>query len=121
MTEEQARAFAADWIDAWNSHDLDRVLAHYHPDFQMESPLIVTIANEPSGRLRGRDPVRAYWAKALARSPDLHFQLLGILVGANSLCLYYERTSTGRHACEYFEFDAAGKVVRAAAHYRIPS
>ena len=27
--------FAAEWIAAWNSHDLERILAHYTDDFEM--------------------------------------------------------------------------------------
>lgn len=32
-----ARRFAADWIAAWNRHDLDAILAHYTDDFEMRS------------------------------------------------------------------------------------
>jgi ketosteroid isomerase-like protein len=28
MTEAEARALAREWIDAWNAHDLDRILAY---------------------------------------------------------------------------------------------
>jgi ketosteroid isomerase-like protein len=44
-----AECFANDWIAAWNSHDLDRILAHYEDDFEMTSPLIVAFVGEPSG------------------------------------------------------------------------
>ena len=37
-----AERFATDWIAAWNSHDLDRVLTHYEDDFEMSSPLIAS-------------------------------------------------------------------------------
>lgn len=107
--------FAADWIAAWNSHDLDRILAHYHPDFEMSSPHIVAIAGEPSGRLRGRAAVGAYWAKALARLPDLHFRLIGCYLGADSVALHYQ--GVRGPAVETFFFDPQGLVVRAAAHY----
>jgi ketosteroid isomerase-like protein len=43
-----AENFAAEWIAAWNSHDLDRVLSHYAGDFEMSSPIIAQIAGEPS-------------------------------------------------------------------------
>jgi ketosteroid isomerase-like protein len=26
-----ARQFAQDWVNAWNSHDLDSILTHYQP------------------------------------------------------------------------------------------
>jgi ketosteroid isomerase-like protein len=32
MTSGEAQAFADEWIAAWNSHDLDRVLSHYAPE-----------------------------------------------------------------------------------------
>ena len=41
-----AELFASDWIAAWNSHDLDRILAHYEDDFEMTSPLIVALVGE---------------------------------------------------------------------------
>ncbi len=30
---EFANKFARAWLDAWNAHDLDRILALYEPDF----------------------------------------------------------------------------------------
>jgi ketosteroid isomerase-like protein len=110
-----AERFAADWVAAWNRHDLAAVLAHYADDFEMSSPYIVSIAGEPSGRLRGKAAVGAYWAAALGRMPDLHFELVDTLVGVESITLYY-RTARGT-AAEVFHFDAGGRVARAAAHY----
>ena len=118
MDAKFAEAFAADWIAAWNAHDLDRVLAHYSDDFEMTSPHIVQIAREPSGTLHGKAAVGAYWAKALGLFPELNFELVSILAGVDSVTLYY-RGSRGRLAAEVFHFDAAGKVRRAFAHYAI--
>lgn len=115
MDREFAEHFAQDWIDAWNAHDLARVLAHYTDDFEMSSPVIIRVAGEPSGTLRGKDQVGGYWAKALALNPDLRFELVHTLVGVNSITLYYH---SGRGAAaEVFHFNQAGLVDRAAAHY----
>ena len=65
LTQIQAETFASDWIEAWNSYDLDRILAHYSEDFEFSSPFVVRIGSEPSGRLRGHKGVGAYWTKAL--------------------------------------------------------
>ena len=107
--------FAADWIDAWNTHDLDRVLSHYTDDFDMSSPVIIKVAGEPSGTLRGKEAVGSYWAKALKLVPDLHFELISTLVGVNSITLYY-KSARGLSA-EVFHFNHEGKVSRAYAHY----
>ena len=55
-----AEHFARDWIDSWNSHDLERILSHYSDQFEMSSPVIIQVAGEPSGTLKGKDAVGAY-------------------------------------------------------------
>jgi hypothetical protein len=111
-----ARELAAEWIAAWNAHDLPRVLSHYTDDFEMASPKIVDIAGEPSGVLRGKAAVGAYWRKALDRIPNLKFELLAVFVGARSVALHY-RNQAGGLAVETLELDDKRHVHRAAAHY----
>lgn len=110
-----ARRFAQDWIAAWNSRDLERVLAHYRDDFEMSSPLIVAVTGEAGGTLRGKAAVGAYWAKALARLPVLYMELREVYTGVDSVVLRY-RGPRGESA-ETFFFDGDGKVCKAAAHY----
>lgn len=113
-----ARHFAADWLSAWNRHDLAAILSHYAPDIDMHSPYIAVLADEPSGVLHGKAAVGSYWEKALARMPDLHFALIDVFCGADSLVLHYH--GPGGAVAEVFEFGAHGKVIRAAAHYAHP-
>lgn len=116
VTPEQAEKFADEWVDAWNAHDLDRILSHYEDDFEMSSPVIVRIMGEPSGTLKGKPQIAEYWRKALANAPDLHFEKLHVLRGANSVTLIY-RGHRGLSA-EVFLFAKTGKVAAAFAHYQ---
>ncbi|TRW93182.1 nuclear transport factor 2 family protein [Candidatus Methylobacter oryzae] len=118
MNNAFAEHFAKDWIDAWNSHDLARILSHYDDDFEMSSPVIIQLAGEAGGTLRGKAAVGAYWAKALQLIPDLHFELITTLVGVNSITLHY-RGAGGRLAAEVFHFNEEQKVVKAFAHYSL--
>ena len=120
MDKGFAERFAADWIASWNAHDLDRVLLHYAEDFEMSSPVIVQMVSELSGTLRGKVAVGAYWKKALELMPDLHFELISVLVGVTSITLCY-KGARGRLAAEVFHFDAEQKVSRAFAHYHQPT
>ena len=113
-----AEHFATEWLAAWNAHDLPRILSHYADDFEMTSPVIVQLAGEPTGKLKGKAAVGAYWEKALKLIPDLHFELMGVLTGVDSITLYY-KGAKGRLATEVFHFDVNGKVVRAFAHYAV--
>ena len=111
-----AQAFAAEWIEAWNSHDLDRILSHYSEGFEFSSPFIIKLMGEPSGRLKGETAIRAYWSKALALRPDLHFRLVTVYSGVASIVIHYQRHDDS-FAAEFFEFGVGGKVIRSSAHY----
>jgi len=77
---------------------------------------IVQIAGEPTGRLVGKAAVGSYWATALARIPDLHFELLAVMHGIDSVVLHYRRAG-GQLTAEVFFFNSAGLVTRACANY----
>ena len=115
MNVESARRLAQEWIDAWNARELERILAHYDDDFEMHSPIIRALAGEPSGKLRGKAAVGAYWAKALERTPDLRFELVTALAGVDSVTVYY-KGHRGLSA-EVLHFGPGGKVRAAFAHY----
>jgi ketosteroid isomerase-like protein len=111
-----ARAFAEEWIAAWNAHDLERILSHYADDFQMSSPLIVERMKEPSGTLRGKDAIRPYWSLGLAAQPPLRFELMHVYAAVNSIAIHYRRM-TGALAVEVLIFDGRRRVVHGIAHY----
>lgn len=115
-TREEALHFAQEWVAAWNAHDLDRILTHYTDDFEMTTPFVVKLMNEASGTLTGKEMVRPYWKAALERFPDLHFELLNVFVGVNSVVIHYKSVQ-GLVACKVLFFNEQGKVCTAAAHY----
>ena len=38
LSEVEAGKFADDWIQAWNSHDLEAIMSHYAPEVVLTSP-----------------------------------------------------------------------------------
>jgi hypothetical protein len=118
MTPEQAKAFAEEWIGAWNRHDIKLLLSKCAPEFEMSSPLVTDAGADTSGTVRGREAVGEYWTRMLVRAPALRFDLAEVLTGAHSLVLVF-RTTSGRTAAQYLEFGADGKIVRGAAHFAL--
>lgn len=114
IAQETADAFAADWVSAWNAHDLDRIVSHYGEDVEFRSPIAERLLG--AGTIRGRQELRAYFEEGLARAPQLHFELLHVLPGVDSVTLCY-RGVGGVLAAEVMELDGAGRVRRAMAHY----
>jgi len=119
ITRDFAEKFAEEWIRAWNSHDLERIFAHYTDDFEMSSPLIVERMGEPSGALRGKASIRPYWSRGLAATPPLRFELEEVLLGVSSIVILY-RNAAKRRVAEALFFNEKLQVTRAAAHYGAP-
>jgi ketosteroid isomerase-like protein len=126
LSEAEADAFVAEWMDAWNAHDLDRVLEHYADDVEYYSPFIAQMA-EPGGpgadgRLTGKAAVRRYFAAALERNADLHFDPPAhVAVGAGSVSFVYT-SIRNLTAVETLVFAPGTRTVaRAHCHYRSPA
>jgi len=116
LSGTDAQQFADSWIQAWNSHDLDAVMAHYAPEVVLTSPTAAKLLNDPSGTITGKEAVRSYFERGLKAYPDLTFELLDVMWGISSVVLYYlnqKGTKTG----EFMELDAQQKVVRVVANY----
>ena len=115
MTEDEARSFAADWIEAWNSHDLDRIMTHYAEDLLI-SPIAAQLLNDPAGMVRGKDSLREYFQKGLNAFPQLRFDLIEVMRGVSSIVLYY-RNQKGTKSGEFMELNPQRKITRVVANY----
>jgi ketosteroid isomerase-like protein len=109
-------ALGRNWIAAWNSHDLERVLALYADDTEMTSDRIPAFGFDASGTLRGKANLRMYWGKALQLLPNLHFELIDTYVSPNSLVVFYQN-ERGAKICEYLRLDAQGKIIQGSANH----
>jgi len=110
------REFAVDWVEAWNSHDLTRVLSHYEEDVVLTSPRIRFILGKDDGTIRGKASLRDYMGMALKKIPDLRFTLDRVFSGVNVVVLEFH-TNDGRHGAEFMEFGRNGLVARVSATY----
>ncbi len=110
-----ALAFAAEWVAAWNSGDLERIFSHYVDDFEMRSPLIVERGFSPTGVLRGKEAIRPYWGAGISGArPPLRFELVDAYAGVGTVAIHYR--SIGRKVVvEVIEFDEQRRAVRGCA------
>ena len=113
-------ALGESWITAWNSRDLDRVLALYAEDAEMSSDGIVRLGFTVQGSVRGKQNLRAYWSKALAMLPNLHFVPTGFFTSPNSVIVHYTN-DRGQTICEYLRVGQtgtnAGLIVQGSANH----
>ena len=116
LTEENAHKFAEEWIAAWNSRDLDRIMAHYAENAVLISPVAAKLLSDPSGAVKGKQALRAYFKKGLDAFPQLKFELIETMWGLSSIVLYYVNQK-GTKSGEFMEMDAEGQVIKVVANY----
>jgi ketosteroid isomerase-like protein len=101
--------FADEWVRAWNGHDVEAVLAHFHDDVVFSSPVAARVLPETGGVVRGKPALRDYWMTALGMLPDLHFDVIGVYQGESLLVINY-CNERGGLVNEVLMFDEAGLV-----------
>lgn len=109
-------ALGRTWVEAWNAHDLERVLALYEEAAVMTSDRIPLLGFDASGTVRGKESLRAYWGKALGLIPNLHFTLIDLFVSPDSVVVFYEN-ERGKRICEYLRVNDAGLIVQGSANH----
>ena len=76
------------WIDAWNRHDLEAILAHYTEDVTFMSRAVVELGIDRAGSITGKAALRHVFAVGLAADPELCFVPLHAFVGVGEHALH---------------------------------
>ena len=116
LTAEDGARLAEEWIGAWNSHDVDRIIALYSPDVEFQTPTIIATMGIADGRVRGAEALREHFERGLERLPDLCFEHEQTYLGVRSLAIAY-RWRDGTSVAELHEYDDAGLIARVQALY----
>lgn len=113
-TERIARA----WMDAFNAHDVDRLMGLYAERCTHTSPKIRLLYPETGGLLLGKDALRRWWKDALQRVPTLRYELSGITCSADRAIVEYVRHAHGESPLPVAEvFDVQGGFIAASRVY----
>jgi ketosteroid isomerase-like protein len=119
LTRAGAEGLAREWVEAFNAHDLERILSHYAESVQLTSRLVTRVLGDPEGTVRGKAALRQYFATALAATPHLRFELLEVFVGVRSVAVYLRSNVRGLQL-EVMELDADERIARVLVHHRDP-
>lgn len=94
-TSADLLALARTWLDAFNSRDLEGLLALYAEDAIHTSPKLRAQKPETAGEIRGKAALRAWWADAMERLPGLHYAGNHLSAGEGRVVMEYERQNPG--------------------------
>jgi hypothetical protein len=108
------RKHADRWLEAWNAHDLDAIVACYAEDVDYAAP--AAAAGREDRRVSGREELREHFARGLELAPNLAFDEESLLIGPAGYALLYRRED-GHRAIEAVELGESGLVTRARVYY----
>jgi len=112
-----AHQLVHDWLSAWNDHDLERILSHYDDEVELISPVTLKLLNNGDGVVRGKAALREYFRRGLQAYPNLHFELIEVLWGIETVVAYYRNNVRDNKSAEVMQVTSAGKVRRVWANY----
>jgi ketosteroid isomerase-like protein len=91
----ELRAIAERWLACFAARDLDGLLALYADDAVHTSPKIRARSPETGGQLRGKAALRAWWADAFARLPELRYVPTAVIADREHVVMEYVRRVPG--------------------------
>ncbi len=119
MTEAEMAEFATNWINDWNSHDIERILSHYAQTIEFHSPKVSIFTEGAKTYFSTREELRPYFLRALANRPNLHFKLIQTCADANGIALVYQN-DIDAIGVELMDIDEKRQIIRARVLYGKP-
>jgi ketosteroid isomerase-like protein len=110
------QTLATEWIESWNRHDLESIMAHYADDVVFEANTVVKRWNRPDGKLRSAQELREHFRRGLELAPALHFELEAVMTAPSGYAALYHRDN-GNRVIDVVELNAANKAIRVKAYY----
>lgn len=113
--------FIQDWLEGWNTRDVERIMAHYDEAATFQSPSVLALQPASNGVISGRDAIRELYALSLERLPSLRFELEEMIERPSGVILIYRKlhvfTDHPGLTVETFEMTADGLVKRNVVYW----
>lgn len=110
---------ATKWFDAFNAHDLEKLLSLYDDDAKHFSPKLKIRRPETNGYVTGKAALRDWWQDAFDRLPTLHYKTTSLTANDNRVFMEYIRQVAGEDdmlVAEVLEV-VAGKIVASRVYH----
>jgi ketosteroid isomerase-like protein len=95
MNSEQNRSIAIKWFEAFNTHDLEALLALYHEQAKHFSPKLKIRKPETNGLVQGKNALRDWWKDAFQRLPNLNYTYTTLTSDNDRVFMEYIRKVEG--------------------------
>jgi len=120
MTADELSQIAHQWCDAFNQHDLEKLLSLYDENAEHYSPKLKVKQPATNGLIKGKSALRAWWRDAFDRLPSLQYEVLRLTPYQDRVFMEYIRHVEGEEDLqvgEMLEIDQH-KIVRSSVFHQ---
>jgi ketosteroid isomerase-like protein len=103
MTDSPLISIATKWFDAFNQHDLAKLIALYSDDAQHYSPKLKMRSPETKGLIKGKKALEDWWRDCFERLPMLKYLPKNFIANDASVFMEYTRCVEGEDNLEVGE------------------
>jgi len=83
-----AVAFSKRWVDAWNAHDVEAVVEHFHEEVVFTSPVAASVLPETAGLVRASRSCDVT-GRCVAAYSEPAFAVEDVYVGVDTIVIAY--------------------------------
>jgi limonene-1,2-epoxide hydrolase len=91
MSAEKNLSIAMLWFEAFNTHNLEKLLSLYDDEAEHYSPKLKIRHPETKGLVTGKEALRTWWKDAFGRLPSLHYKVTSLTSNADRVFMEYLR------------------------------
>ncbi len=91
MTSQKNLSIAHAWFEAFNAHNLDKLLSLYDEDAEHFSPKLKIRHPETNGIVKGQTALRTWWEDAFERLPSLQYKVTSLTADSDRVFMEYVR------------------------------
>ena len=93
MSAEKNLSIAMLWFEAFNAHNLEKLLSLYDDEAKHFSPKLKIRQPETNGLVAGKEALRTWWQDAFERLPSLHYKVTSLTSNADRVFMEYIRNA----------------------------
>ena len=91
MVVQKNLSIAHAWFEAFNSHNLEKLISLYDQDAEHFSPKLKLRFPETNGLVIGKDALRKWWKDAFERLPSLKYKVTSLTANSDRVFMEYIR------------------------------
>jgi len=91
MTTQKNLSIAHAWFEAFNTHNLEKLLSLYDDDAEHFSPKLKIKHPETNGLVKGQNALSTWWQEAFEKLPSLHYKVTSLTANSDRVFMEYVR------------------------------